>query len=393
MIGIGKAGFVIGLFCAASASVALADLRGDVVPPVRWNDKQAAEQRWTPVEFDLGPPNLIFRTYLPKDATTESIHLPDQPASENLGRMIIAGKYTIPVPGEVIDGSIVAYELRYTGSAQRLCVFAVTSAGYGMRAVDAAADGTHTQILSFRPGPDGTPNEIAFSDCRTRGHTILAQHFLRPIPAEATLDDLEVLAKDTAERLAPVIGNIRFTDGRADGYAEAAEMVPLVINGTRSELPVPTAFEVVFNDFDGRTGLKELYLLHQPDKIVRNLVWMVSSPAPTEPPIEASLELLTQQFMLQTNDVLSLEPASQVTTSMPDWASVAAKTIRYDVKDKDGQQAGTLDAVIVWNDGQAYVMSWFSNYGDDGSANAMTSRLPGQTVVDLLTRKIQAATP
>lgn len=342
-----------------------------------------AKEGWVERAFEFSAPDLDFRTLVPEGAKVAFV--PMKPREENtIGSIKIIGEVpmidTADVPVRV---TILGYDLRTSGGADRICNRVQTEEGY--KQVEEKVTRHRSDVLSLAfKYDDGLAADGIISRCLTRGHQALAVNFLFSL-AKAKTDEERSAIFETAEDYATTFAdNMAFKNGENGGYWDSVKEVPLRIKGKTIDLRIPDDWDVPINDFDGRPTA-ELHILKQEGSVTKGGAWLLAADMAAKPDLEkvgseAIPLFLKLQFQGQQPGTLKLEGTSA--GSGPSGQGALVQHFIFSFTDKDGSTQSSARAMMVWHEGRLYTLVRWSPYVEDGSQNAFFSMLPLLTIYD-----------
>jgi hypothetical protein len=72
---------------------------------------------------------------------------------------------------------------------------------------------------------------------------------------------------------------------------------------------------------------------------------------------------------------------------------IASRTFRFSVENREGKDAGDIEATVVWHNGRLSVLTLWSAWTSEANRNAFFSRLPGLTVYDIVRQEVLLPQP
>jgi hypothetical protein len=343
----------------------------------------SAKEGWVEKAFEFSAPDLDFKTLVPDEAKVAFV--PMKAREENtIGSIKIIGEVPAIDTAEVpVRVTILGYDLRTSGGADRICTRVQTEEGYRQVEEKATRHRSDVMSLAFKY-VDGLAADGIISRCLTRGHQALAVNFLFSL-AKAKTDEDRSATFEAAENYAMTFtDNMAFENGEDGGYWDSVKEVPLRIGGKTIDLRIPDDWDVPINDFDGRPTA-ELHILKQDGKVTKGGAWLLAADMAAKPDLEkvgseAIPLFLRLQFQGQQPGALKLEETSA--GSGPGGKGALVQHFLFSLTGEDGTTQSSARAMMVWHEGRLYTLIRWSPYVEDGSQNAFFSMLPVLTIYD-----------
>jgi hypothetical protein len=300
---------------------------------VRADDASSKNSAWVARKFDFSVPALNFESNVSRDATVETVPMePTEPGT--IGKVKVIGKIA-PGKGDLkVETTMVGYNLHAPATALRICSFDVEALGYTIRI--------------FRTAQDLT---------------------------EAKLAD---------EYAASFIDNLSWENGQQSSFGEDLQTVPLLIGDKQIRLSIPNGWDIPINDFRGRLPA-ELHIVRRKNRKDVGLVWLFVQDMKEKPDLDTSgAAIVKDYFVKQTPDARAPVLLASGEDSTLAEQGIASRTFRFSVENKQGSDAGDIEATVVWHNGRLSVLTLWSAWPSAANRNTFFSRLPGLTVYDIV---------
>lgn len=340
---------------------------------------------WVERNFDFAAPALNFRGLVPKDAKVETVAMPAM-APQTIGNVKIVGKVMSgklgPGKGGLqVETTIVGYNLQAPGAASRLCAFEAQASGYATRAASVTRDLTEARLLANQR-MKGAPQSTSASYCFSRANQALAVHFVAGAEGTETAEVADARARQVEAYARSFIQGMKFSDGASPSLGHDLQTVPLRIGDTQTQLRVLNGWDIPINDFRGSLPA-ELHLRQRKNGKDVGLVWLSMFDAKQKPDLDrAGVAIVKDYFGKQSADVQAPVLLSSKDDPLLAQRGIAARTFRFSVRNRQGVDAGEIDATVAWRDGRVHVLTLWSAWKSEGGRNSFFSRLPGLTVYD-----------
>lgn len=344
-------------------------------------DKPTVKDGWVEKAFDFSAPDLDFTTLVPEGAKADTVPMKmRQP--EVLGRITIVGEVLPPPDAKVpIRWTVLGYDLRTSGAADRICDWVLKSENYRKVEEHISRHRSAASTIGLKYEGDVAVQGIV-SRCLTRGRQAINVNLLFDLPKKKTDEERDAILDVAIEYAQTVFGNMAFRNGQSDGYWDGVKEIPITIDGKMLDVRIPDDWQVPINDFDGRPTA-ELHMLKEEKGAARGGVWLLASDMKKKPDLaEAGGKMIP--FFLKLQFQAKDAPKLEDDRAGPDLNDKGASLhhFLFSVKDDKGEDGGEIHAIMIWNDGRLYTVIRWVPFIQDGSANAFFSTLPSLTIYD-----------
>ncbi|MDP9839593.1 hypothetical protein J2T09_004369 [Neorhizobium huautlense] len=344
-------------------------------------EKSAVKDGWVERAFDFSDPDLDFKVLLPKESRPATVPMKlRQP--DTLGNVTIIGEVPAIATAEVpIRMTVIGYDLRTSGAADRICGWVLTQARYKTVEELVSPHRSVASVVGLKYDGD-VPVEGVISNCQTRGFQAIAVNLLFDLPKDKSAEDRDAIFDFATDYAQTVFDSITFKNGQNDGYRDGLKDVPIRIDGKSLDISIPDDWEVPINDFDGRANA-ELHVIKQDEDVAKGGVWLIASDMKDKPDL-AEIGSKTIPFFLKAQFSGSDAPKPEGNKAGPDINGKGSLLhhFLFSVKDHKGEDSGDIRAIMIWNEGRLYTLIRWSAFDQDGSSNAFFSTLPMLTIYD-----------
>ncbi len=342
----------------------------------------ADERRSVLRTFDFSVSALNFESAVPWDATVETVPM-DAAEPGTIGKVKIIGKVTSGGSVPKVETTIVGYDLQAPAAALRICSFEAETSGYTPRFSKVAADLTEAQLLANK-SKNGKPQSATISYCFARESHALAIHFIVDVSSAATKEAANDLVNQTDDYARSFIESLSWKNGRQSSFGEDLQIVPLRIGEREIQLQIPHGWGIPINDFHGALPA-ELHLVRRKEGKDVGLAWLFVQDMSEKPNLETSgAAIVKDYFVKQTPDAQPPVLISSEEDAALAEQGIDARNFRFAVEDKQGKDAGDIEATVVWRQGRLSVLTLWSAWRLSADRDSFFSRLPGLTVYDIV---------
>lgn len=349
----------------------------------------AAKDGWVERAFEFSAPDLDFTALVPEGAKVETVPMKAR-EDGTLGYIKIIGEISAIETAEVpIRVTIVAFDLKTAGGAERICSRLHSEIGYKLADRQVSDHGSDALYLSLKR-EDDVPVAGIISRCTTRGRQAISANFFFDMP-KAISDSGQDAIIQAADDYARTFGrSMSFKNGEDGGYWDGVKDVAIKMDGKTFDIRVPDDWEVPINDFDGRsTG--ELHILKYEDGLTKGAVWLLAWDMADKPDLEqVGSKLLSFFIKLQFRPNKAPKLKSTEAGRDINGKGSLVQHFVFSLKNRDDDELSDVRAVMVWNEGRAYTLMRWSTFADDGSRNAFFTNLPLLTIHDALVKAMDA---
>lgn len=340
-----------------------------------------AKEGWVEKAFDFSAAGLDFKTLVPEGAEVASVPMKAR-EGDTLGSIKIIGEVPVIDTAEIpLRVTILGYDLRTSGGADRICSRVQTQEGYKQVEVDVSPHRSESMSLAFTYDGDLAVDGI-ISRCLTRGRQALAVNFLFHMPKDKTKAEREAIFDFANQYAGTFTGNMVFKNGENGGYWDGMKDVLLSIEGKTLDVLIPDDWQVPINDFDGRPTA-ELHILKQDEGVTKGGVWLLAADMRDKPDLEKIGGKLIPFFLKIQFEALDA-PKLEDSSTGPDLSGKGTlmQHFLFSMADKEGNDYGNARALMVWHEGRMYTLIRWSSFEEDGSQNAFFSMLPVLNIYD-----------
>lgn len=358
---------------------------------VRADDASSKDGAWVARKFDFSVPALNFESSVSRDATVETVPMePTEPGT--IGKVKVIGKIA-PGKGDLkVETTMVGYNLQAPATALRICSFDVEAVGYTLRIYRTAPDLTEAKLLA-KKAANGKPQSAALGYCFARAQQALGIYFMVDVSSTASEEAADDLVRRADEYAASFIDNLSWENGRQSSFGEDLQTVPLLIGDKEIRLSIPNGWDIPINEFRGALPA-ELHMVRRKNGKDVGLVWLFVQDMKEKPDLDTSgAAIVKDYFVKQTPDVrVPVLLASGEDSTLAEQG-IASRTFRFSVENKQGSDAGDIEATVVWHNGRLSVLTLWSAWTSAANRNTFFSRLPGLTVYDFVRQEVLLAQP
>ncbi|WP_147251693.1 hypothetical protein [Brucella anthropi] len=358
---------------------------------VRADDASSKDGAWVARKFDFSVPALNFESSVSRDATVETVPMePTEPGT--IGKVKVIGKIA-PGKGDLkVETTMVGYNLQAPATALRICSFDVEAVGYTLRIYRTAPDLTEAKLLA-KKAANGKPQSAALGYCFARAQQALGIYFMVDVSSAASEEAADDLVRRADEYAASFIDNLSWENGRQSSFGEDLQTVPLLIGDKEIRLSIPNGWDIPINEFRGALPA-ELHMVRRKNGKDVGLVWLFVQDMKEKPDLDTSgAAIVKDYFVKQTPDVrVPVLLASGEDSTLAEQG-IASRTFRFSVENKQGSDAGDIEATVVWHNGRLSVLTLWSAWTSAANRNTFFSRLPGLTVYDFVRQEVLLAQP
>jgi hypothetical protein len=340
-----------------------------------------ATEGWVERAFEFSAPDLDFKTLVPEAADVASVPMKPR-EGDTLGSIKIIGEVPVIDAAQIpLRVTILGYDLRTSGGADRICSRVQTQEGYKQVEVDVSPHRSEAMSLAFTYEGDLAVDGI-ISRCLTRGRQALAVNFLFQMPKHKTEAERDAIFDFANQYAGTFTGNMVFKNGENGGYWDGMKSVPLSIEGKTLDVLIPDDWQVPINDFDGRPTA-ELHVLKQDEGVSKGGVWLLAADMRDKPDLEKVGSTLIPFFLKIQFQALEA-PKLEDSSIGPDLSGKGTlmQHFLFSLSDKEGNDYGDARALMVWHQGRVYTLIRWSSFEEDGSQNAFFSMLPVLNIYD-----------
>ncbi|MBK0023977.1 hypothetical protein IAE29_23350 [Ochrobactrum sp. S46] len=342
-------------------------------------------------EFDFSAPALNFTTRVPHDSRVETV--PMEPTEPNtIGKVMVIGKIA-PREGDLkVETTMIGYNLQAPAAALRICSFDVEALGYTIRIFRTAPDLTEAKLLA-KKASNGKPQSAVLSYCFARSQQALGIYFIVDVSGAASEKAADDLVRRADEYAASFVDNLSWENGRQSNFGEELQAVPVRIGDKQNLLHIPSGWAIPINDFRGPLPA-ELHLIKRKNGKDVGLLWLFVQDMKEKPDLETSgAAIVKNYFVKQTPDARAPVLLASGEDSTLAEQGIASRTFRFSVENKQGSNAGDIEATVVWHNGRLSVLTLWSPWTSAADRNTFFSRLPGITVYDIVRQEVLVQQP
>lgn len=347
-------------------------------------DNNGAVQKAVPATrtFDFSAPALNLEGKVPQDATVETVPMsPTEPGT--IGNLKVIGKISSSSSDPKIETTFVGYDLQTPSAAFRICTYQADTAGYTTRASKVASDLTEAMLLGTRD-ENGKPHSALISYCFSRGKQVLGINFIAGVSNAADADAAYNLVVRADKYAAAFIGSLSWENGEESSFGQELQSVPVRIGNQQVTLHIPNQWGIPINDFHGPLPA-ELHMIRRKGGKDVGLVWLFVQDMKKKPDLEmAGATIVKDYFVRQTPDTHPPVLVSSEEDAILAEQGIPARTFRFSVENKNGQDSGEIEATVIWRNGRLHVLTLWSAWSSVADKNTFFSRLPGLTVYDIV---------
>lgn len=363
----------------ALVSMLVAALAGNVA--AQEAPEPAVKQGWVEKTFDFSTPDLDFKTLMPAGAKVETVPMKTR-QGDALGRVVIIGE-VLPVPAaEVpIRVTVLGYDLRTSGSAERICDWVLSQENYKKVEEHISPHRSGASVIGLKYDGD-VPVAGVISSCLMRGFRAMAVNLLFDLPKEKTSEERDAIFDFATDYAQTFFDNVTFKNGQNDGYRDGLKDIPLTLDGKMIDVAVPEDWQVPINDFDGRAN-GELHILKQEGGVSKGGVWLLASDMKDKPDLaQIGGKMIPFVLGVQFKQRDALELKREEAGPPVDGKAMVRHRFLFSVTGKNGEASGDAYAIMIWNEGRLYTLIRWSPFIQDGSSNAFFSDLPMLSIYD-----------
>lgn len=354
-------------------------------------DTSSKDSVWAPKALDFSSPTLNFKTKVPHDSRVETV--PMEPIEQNtIGKVKIIGKVASGKGDLEVETTIVGYSLQAPATALRVCSFDVEALGYAIRIFRTEQDLTEAKLLA-KKAENGKPHSAALGYCFARAQQALGIYFMVDVSGAASEEAADDLVRRADEYAASFIDNLSWENGQQSSFGEDLQTVPLLIGDKQIRLSIPNGWDIPINDFRGRLPA-ELHMVRRKNRKDVGLVWLFVQDMKEKPDLDTSgAAIVKDYFVKQTPDARAPVLLASGEDSTLAEQGIASRTFRFSVENKQGSDAGDIQATVVWHNGRLSVLTLWSAWPSAANRNTFFSRLPGLTVYDIVRQEVLVPQP
>ncbi|MCK4207136.1 hypothetical protein J3U99_20410 [Brucella pituitosa] len=358
---------------------------------VRADDASSRDSAWVARKFDFSVPALNFESSVSRDATVETVPMePTEPGT--IGKVKVIGKIA-PGKGDLkVETTMVGYNLQAPATALRICSFDVEALGYTLRLYRTVPDLTEAKLLA-KKAANGKPQSAALGYCFARAQQALGIYFMVDVSSAASEEAADDLVRRADEYAASFIDNLIWENGQQSSFGEDLQTVPLLVGDKEIRLSIPNGWGIPINDFRGPLPA-ELHMVRRKNGKDVGLVWLFVQDMKEKPDLDTSgAAIVKDYFVKQTPDARAPVLLASGEDSTLAEQGIASRTFRFSVENKQGSDAGDIEATVVWHNGRLSVLTLWSAWTSAADRNTFFSRLPGLTVYDFVRQEVLLAQP
>ncbi|ASV88009.1 hypothetical protein CES85_3385 (plasmid) [Ochrobactrum quorumnocens] len=358
---------------------------------VRADDASSKDGAWVARKFDFSMPALNFESSVSRDETVETVPMePTEPGT--IGKVKVIGKIA-PGKGDLkVETTMVGYDLQAPATALRICSFDVEAVGYTLRIYRTAPDLTEAKLLA-KKAANGKPQSAALGYCFARAQQALGIYFMVDVSSAASEEAADDLVRRADEYAASFIDNLSWENGRQSSFGEDLQTVPLLIGDKEIRLSIPNGWDIPINEFRGALPA-ELHMVRRKNGKDVGLVWLFVQDMKEKPDLDTSgAAIVKDYFVKQTPDARAPVLLASGEDSTLAEQGIASRTFRFSVENKQGSDAGDIEATVVWHNGRLSVLTLWSAWTSAADRNTFFSRLPGLTVYDIVRQEVLVQQP
>ncbi|RJG40635.1 hypothetical protein [Mesorhizobium sp. DCY119] len=358
---------------------------------VRADDASPKDSAWVARKFDFSVPALNFESSVSRDATVETVPM-ELTEPGTIGKVKVIGKIA-PGKGDLkVETTMVGYNLQAPATALRICSFDVEAVGYTLRIYRTAPDLTEAKLLAKKT-VNGKPQSAALGYCFARAQQALGIYFMVDVSSAASEEAADDLVRRADEYAASFIDNLSWENGQQSSFGEDLQTVPLHIGDKQIRLSTPNGWDIPINDFRGPLPA-ELHMVRRKNGKDVGLVWLFVQDMKEKPDLEtAGAAIVKDYFVKQTPGAQAPVLLSSGEDSTLTEQGIAARTFRFSVENREGKDAGDIEATVVWHNGRLSVLTLWSAWTSAANRNTFFSRLPGLTVYDIVRQEVLVPQP
>ncbi len=358
---------------------------------VRADDASSKDGAWVARKFDFSMPALNFESSVSRDATVETVPMePTEPGT--IGKVKVIGKIAPGIGDLKVETTIVGYNLQAPATALRICSFDVEAVGYTLRIYRTAPDLTEAKLLA-KKAENGKPQSAALGYCFARAQQALGIYFMVDVSSAASEEAADDLVRRADEYAASFIDNLSWENGRQSSFGEDLQTVPLLIGDKEIRLSIPNGWDIPINEFRGALPA-ELHMIRRKNGKGVGLVWLFVQDMKEKPDLDTSgAAIVKDYFVKQTPDARAPVLLASGEDSTLAEQGIASRTFRFSVENKQGSDAGDIEATVVWHNGRLSVLTLWSAWTSAADRNTFFSRLPGLTVYDIVRQEVLVQQP
>ncbi|MFK4822866.1 hypothetical protein ACI0FS_22290 [Ochrobactrum quorumnocens] len=358
---------------------------------VRADDASSKDGAWVARKFDFSMPALNFESSVSRDATVETVPMePTEPGT--IGKVKVIGKIAPGIGDLKVETTMVGYNLQAPATALRICSFDVEAVGYTLRIYRTAPDLTEAKLLA-KKAENGKPQSAALGYCFARAQQALGIYFMVDVSSAASEEAADDLVRRADEYAASFIDNLSWENGRQSSFGEDLQTVPLLIGDKEIRLSIPNGWDIPINEFRGALPA-ELHMVRRKNGKGVGLVWLFVQDMKEKPDLDTSgAAIVKDYFVKQTPDARAPVLLASGEDSTLAEQGIASRTFRFSVENKQGSDAGDIEATVVWHNGRLSVLTLWSAWTSAADRNTFFSRLPGLTVYDIVRQEVLVQQP
>ncbi|MBP2509136.1 hypothetical protein J2855_002782 [Agrobacterium tumefaciens] len=358
---------------------------------VRADDASSKDSAWVVRKFDFSVPALNFESKVPHDSRVETVPMePTEPGT--IGKVKVIGKIA-PGKGDLkVETTMVGYNLQAPATALRICSFDVEALGYTIRIFRTAPDLTEAKLLA-KKAANGKPQSAALGYCFARTQQTLGIYFIVDVSGAASEEAADDLVRRADEYAASFIDNLSWENGQQSSFGEDLQTVPLLIGDKEIRLSIPNGWDIPINEFRGALPA-ELHMVRRKNGKDVGLVWLFVQDMKEKPDLDTSgAAIVKDYFVKQTPDVRAPVLLASGEDSTLAEQGIASRTFRFSAENKQGSDAGDIEATVVWHNGRLSVLTLWSAWTSADNRNTFFSRLLGLTVYDIVRQEVLVPQP
>jgi hypothetical protein len=358
---------------------------------VKAEDTSSKDSALVPKEFDFSSPALNFKTTVPHDSRVATV--PMEPTEPNtIGKAKVIGKVASGKGDLEVETTIVGYSLQAPATALRVCSFDVEALGYTIRIFRTEPDLTEAKLLA-KKAENGKPHSAALAYCFARAQQALGIYFIVDVTGAESEEAADDLVRRADEYAASFIDNLSWENGQQSSFGEDLQTVPLLIGDKQIRLSIPNGWDIPINDFRGPLPA-ELHMVRRRNGKDVGAVWLFVQNMKEKPDLETSgAAIVKDYFVKQTPDGRAPVLLASGEDSALAEQGIASRTFRFSVENREGKDAGDIEATVVWHNGRLSVLTLWSAWTSAANRNAFFSRLPGLTVYDIVRQEVLLPQP
>ncbi|MCJ2877436.1 hypothetical protein JUM41_24610 [Rhizobium pusense] len=342
-------------------------------------------------KIDFSVPALNFESSVARDATVETVPMePTEPGT--IGKVKVIGKIA-PGKGDLkVETTMVGYNLQAPATALRICSFDVEALGYTIRIFRTAPDLTEAKLLA-KKAANGKPQSAALGYCFARAQQALGIYFMVDVSGAASEEAADDLVRRADEYAASFIDNLSWENGQQSSFGKDLQTVPLLIGDKEIRLSIPNGWDIPINEFRGALPA-ELHMVRRKNGKDVGLIWLFVQDMKEKPDLDTSgAAIVKDYFAKQTPDARAPVLLASGEDRTLAEQGIASRTFRFSVENKQGSDAGDIEASVVWHNGRLSVLKLWSAWTSAADRNTFFSRLPGLTVYDIVRQEVLVQQP